>query len=145
MNNGEKKFKIEIGKRFAEIRTHLKMSQKTFAQYFSTHQSQIANIERGVIYPNMTLLSRLMFDLQINPYWLFGGIGDMIAQPKLSPEITESDPDVIELIALLKIPKCKRSILAATDQIKEIFHTDIERFRHYASDKPIEFLNKETA
>lgn len=75
----DKTFRKEIGARFKEIRLQLNLSQKNLSSTLSTTQANVANIERGAIYPNMTILLILTTEYQVNLSWLLTGKGNMFA------------------------------------------------------------------
>lgn len=108
----EKTFKEKIGSRLKEVRQKLDLPQKELAFKFSTTQSNIANIERGSIYPNTNMLLTLLIEYQVNIAWLLTGKGKMFVidmnsfetDSPLDNRYTEmldhmiSHPDVEELI-----------------------------------------------
>ncbi len=129
----ENNLKSGIGKRFAEVRKTKGLSQVDFSKQLEVSSATIANIERGFIYPNMDLLYYLIFKENVNPYWLFAGIGEIYSISKnIGPGINLdkhfADPEVKEMMDLLNVPKVKRSLLSYVDQLREIFSVDIEEY-----------------
>jgi transcriptional regulator with XRE-family HTH domain len=121
LNFFEKKFKKEIGRRLADIRKSLDESQKTFSERFSTNQSTIANIERGVIYPNMVFIYYLIIELKVNPFWFFVGDGNMFFEAKSRNKFTidevykiinvEND-DLLDLLRDIQVPAVQYFLLS---------------------------------
>jgi len=77
---------LQLGKRFLAIRNKLNYNQKDFAAMIDVSASYLSEIEKGRIKPGFDLLSRLVAQFPVNPYYLFSGQQPMILENKKTLE-----------------------------------------------------------
>ncbi len=66
-----------VQKRFAEIRNHLGLTQREFAQRLGCHVNRVSEIEKGLREAPKTTILALSFELNVNLNWLVLGVGKM--------------------------------------------------------------------
>lgn len=88
-----KKRMEEIGLRIKEIRTEKKFTQEKFAAELNSHQNDITNIERGIIYPSRNILMKIARKFpDVSMDYIFRGTKD-----KDSLQIDQNIQDLITL------------------------------------------------
>jgi len=75
---GKKDLKIKIGERFRQMRNYVGLSQKEIADIFGMNQSNIVRIEKGVVFPNMSICHYFKSHYDIDTNWLISGSGEML-------------------------------------------------------------------
>jgi transcriptional regulator with XRE-family HTH domain len=118
------------GIRFLLFRKAIRRSQSQLASELKTHQSEIASIEKNIIYPKINYLHFLNKKYGLNINWLLCNAGDMFVKDpppgidtnyvvKLSPPPQGKNEKIIELMQLMKIPSVEKIIMAKLKEIKE--------------------------
>jgi transcriptional regulator with XRE-family HTH domain len=119
---GDNTLRKEIGRRLKVVRQSLDMPQKALAYKLDTTQSNIANIERGAIFPNNFMLFTLASEYRVNITWLINGTGSMFV---IDMKVYESDkpPDAryTELLnEMMRNPDMEEMIFAKFKELKLI-------------------------
>ena len=70
----------ELGARIRAIRDKLNYQQKDFAASLGMAASHLSEIEQGRIKPGYDILSRLLSQFPINPYYIFRGEKPMVIE-----------------------------------------------------------------
>lgn len=81
-------FKEGIGARFRQMREYSGLSQKETGHLFGMNQSNIARIEKGIVFPNMAICDYFHTHFHINMNWLITGEGDML----MNQDTTTKEP-----------------------------------------------------
>lgn len=68
-----KNFKNLIGKRIRQVRKNLELKQEQFAKQLGCGRSNISQIENGLFFPTVPLLTQLKSKFDISLDWLFSG------------------------------------------------------------------------
>ncbi len=76
-------FKEGIGTRFRQMREYSGLSQKETAKIFQMNQSNIARIEKGIVFPNMAICEYFHSHFNIDMNWLITGAGTMICEEEI--------------------------------------------------------------
>lgn len=107
--------KIEIGKRFRQMRLYVGISQKEIADIFGMNQSNIARIEKGIVSPNMLICHYFKTHYNINTNWLISGRGNMVLPGSVQdPAIDygEFTEEVLDLLFYLdRVPEVRLAVL----------------------------------
>lgn len=75
------KKRVEIGLRIREIRVTANLTQSEFAEKVGTTSSGLSQIERGVIYPSLDILSAVIMEFKQSYSWVIDGTQDLITLP----------------------------------------------------------------
>jgi transcriptional regulator with XRE-family HTH domain len=119
----ENTLRKEIGGRLKAARQRLGLRQKALASKLATTQSNIANIERGAIYPNNFMLFTLAGEYRVNVTWLLTGKGGMFV---IDMNVIESDKPLDArytqlLNHMTKNPDMEELMFAKFKELKIIF------------------------
>lgn len=106
-----------MNKRLKELRTHLGLSQKNFAERVGITDSGLSNLESGKRNLTEQMIISICREFNVNRAWLVEGVGDMLANipetilDELALQFNLSD-DEIELVAdFCRLPKEKRNFI----------------------------------
>ncbi|WP_051062182.1 helix-turn-helix domain-containing protein [Ilumatobacter nonamiensis] len=66
----------EFGRRLAEVRREIGLSQDQLGELIGVQDKHISNIERGEVQPTLCTVVRLLTALDVTPDDLMGGIAD---------------------------------------------------------------------
>ncbi len=114
-----------IGKRFREFRENLGMSQKEMAGACILTQSSITNFEKGKILPAVRHLIRLNNRFGLSIPWLLYGEKSMPV-PVKNDWIRDGYSELEVLY--FSIPEVRLLICARLEELKKLFHQEIEDF-----------------
>ena len=81
----------EFGQRIKAVRKKMKMSQKDFAAYLGMKNNYLCEIELGHIKPGFDFFYKLTGQLQLNPYYLLHGHGQMFLKDETAGGENERD------------------------------------------------------
>jgi len=90
--------KAEIAQRIQDIRKHLNMKSKHFAESLGVSGPSQSELENGKYLPNFEYIANLMIVFNVNLYYLFFGEGKMF-------EETPQNADIMELEKLAESNK----------------------------------------
>ena len=122
--------------RLKYVRWQLGYTQDEFSQFLNISKPTLVRYEAGGRKPDADFLHILMTRFNININWLISGNGKMFLS---GGEITrnmgiELDDESVHLLALMKIPEIKRSVIAQIDQLKFIFKPLVDEYLAQAKD-----------
>lgn len=114
INNSKEKMRAEIGGRIKQVRERLGLSQKQLSEELDTTQANLANVERGKIYPNFLFLVYLNIKYSVDLNWLISG--SERAEVKKYAGLDDRYRGLIELLS--QNPAIEDIILAKIREIK---------------------------
>ena len=107
--------RIKIGERFRLMRNYVGLSQKEAAAIFGMNQSNIVRIEKGVVFPNMSVCHYFKTRYNIDTNWLISGEGEMLIPEEVGnhgvdyAEFSEEMEDI--LFYLNNVPEARLAVL----------------------------------
>lgn len=124
--------KVEVGMRFKVFREIIDRTREQLAAELDILESEIAAIEAGRIFPDITYLHYLYENYDLNINWILGKVGTMFTGKDpgkpggIDAANTSTQPgdahskQYQELFELMEIPAVERSIMAALLEIKTL-------------------------
>lgn len=91
MENNNKNFKKEVGRRFRAVRNALKKTLKEIAVTVGKDWSSVASIESGKSFPSVQILHELYRVYGINSNWIISGVGEIFSDDASKSKTIEGD------------------------------------------------------
>jgi transcriptional regulator with XRE-family HTH domain len=121
-----------MGKCIRDVRKHLGLKQKQFAQRLNISGAYMSDIEAGKKNPGIDVLEKMYKIFNVNPSYLFTGEGDLFLQ---SNEIKKKEPELPALKALSDEMTMTRKLVWYVMNIPVVRYAMLEAFRSYLHEK----------
>ncbi|MGE5340296.1 MAG: helix-turn-helix domain-containing protein [Candidatus Omnitrophota bacterium] len=107
----------DIGLRMKKIRKTLGYTQDEMVSHFDIGRANYSRIEKGEIFPGVTIMNTLKVEFGVSLDWLVSNIGEMFQQEpvddKNDMDFGEYSEEIMDLLLLMeKITVLKHSILS---------------------------------
>ncbi len=121
-----------MGKNIRDVRKHLGLKQKKFAQSLNISSAYISDIEAGKKNPGIDVIEKMHKIFNVNPSYLFTGEGDLFLQPKGKKKKEPEPPGPNEQSDEMTMA---RKLMWHVMNIPVVRYAMLEAFRSYLHEK----------